>query len=130
MSGVLHTAAQRLNTSVAGLTGQPSDPSQEPGARAPASAVEVANLLPTEFGGLSHLFGGEAQPSQQYAPVNPGLEIPAGSVRGHLGGLAPDVRNTATHATEAAKAQAAKVLPPVSAAAANAVAKARAWLKI
>ncbi len=128
MAGVIHTAAQRINTSVAGLTGQVSDPRQEPGAPLAASATEVADLIPTEFGGLTHLFGGAAQPSEQFAPVNPGLEIPAGSVRGHLGGLAPDVRNTITNAQQAVRNS--QTLPAVSSTVTNAIAKARAWLKV
>ena len=128
MAGPLHIAAQRINTSVAGLTGQVSDPAQEPGAPAAATTTELADLIPTEFGGLTHLFGGEAAPSTQHAPVNPGLEIPAGSVRGHLGGLAPDVRNTVTNAQAAIRNS--NTLPAVSSTITNNWNKFRAWAKI
>jgi hypothetical protein len=130
MAGVLHTAAQRINTSVAGLTGAVRNPSQEPGAPHPASATEVADLIPSEFGGLTHLFGGSAAPSTQFAPVNTARTIPAGSVKGRLGGLVPDVRNVATHAaTSGAKAEKAAAVP-LSTAARNTLARARQILKI
>jgi hypothetical protein len=128
MAGALHAASQRINDSVAGLTGQVHNPSQEPGAPAAASPVEVIDHLPTEFGGLTHLFGGGglAEAPTQFAPVNVGKEIPAGSVRGVLGGLAPDVRNTATHSVATAK----KVTVPLSESVRTTVAKARAALRI
>lgn len=129
MAGVLHSAAQRINTSVAGLTGPASDPAQEPGAPQSASLTENLDLIPSEFGGLTHLFGGSS-PEVIHAPVNPALEIPAGSVRGQLGGLAPDVRNTAAHATETARKAAGTTLPAVSSTVTNGVRRFRAWAKI
>ena len=92
-----------------------------------ASATELADLIPTEFGGLSHLFGGEASPTQ-YEPVNPSLEIPGGSVRGRLGGLVPDFVNTSTHAVQSAEKPAATTLAPVSATARDYVTRARKFL--
>ncbi len=129
MAGPLHIAAQRINTSVAGLTGPASDPAQEPGAPQSVGLTEALDLVPSEFGGLTHLFGGEAAPSTQHAPVNPALEIPAGSVQGRLGGLIPDARNTAAHAVETARTYPGTVLPPFSTAVQNNWNKFRAWAK-
>lgn len=129
MSGALSLAAQRINTATAGLTGKQALPVNEPGAPLPASPTEVADLLPTEFGGLTHLFGGGESSPAQYAPVNPALEIPGGSSPGKLGGLAPDFTNAAQNAQQAALKVAPKVAP-ISAAAKNYVSKARAFLKI
>src|SRR5580692_7099562 len=107
MAGPIHIAAERINASRAGLTGQTSLPQNEPGAAHPASPVEVADHIPTEFGGLTHLFGGGGvvESPTQFAPVNVGREIPTGSVAGKLGGLAPDVRQSATHAVATARKQ-------------------------
>lgn len=132
MSGILSAAAQRVNTSVAGLTGQVSDPRQEPGAPQSASATEVADLIPTEFGGLTHIFGGgggENTPSQ-FAPVTTARDVPTGSVPGRLGGLVPDVKNTVVHQVATAKAKAPAAAPALSAVAKQYVAKARTFLKI
>lgn len=129
MPGILSAAAQRVNTSVAGLTGQVSDPRQEPGAPQSASATEAADVIPSEFGGLTHLFGGE-NTAAQFAPVNTAREIPTGSVPGRLGGLVPDVKNTVVHQVSTAKAKAPAVAPAFSAVAKPYIARARAFLKI
>jgi hypothetical protein len=128
MAGVLNLAAQRINASTAGLTGRASIPSQEPGAPQSATATELADLIPSEFGGLTHLFGGEAPPSTQHEPINPSVTIPAGSMRGRLGGLVPDFTNTATHAVQTGRADASKAVTPLSAATRNYVGRARRFL--
>lgn len=96
MSGVLHTAAERLNSSTGGVT----PPSQvtsnfslpQPPVDAPASPAEVLLNVPTEFGDLTGLFGGvsPAEGAGQYAPVNTALDSASGVLRGALGGLKPD----------------------------------------
>jgi hypothetical protein len=129
MSGIINAAAQRVNTSVAGLTGQVSDPRQEPGAPQSASAVEVADLIPSEFGGLTHLFGGSGE-AQQFAPVQVARDVPTGSLPGKLGGLVPDARSAVVHGVATAKANAPTVAPALSATARNYVNRARAFLKI
>jgi hypothetical protein len=129
MSTAIQLAAQRINTARAGLTGQTSLPSQEPGAPQSASPTEVAaHVLPTEFGELTHLFGGGsfAETPTAQAPVNVSRVIPAGSVKGVLGGLAPDVRNTTNNAVATAR----KTTEPLAVSARNTIAKARTWLKI
>lgn len=128
MAGVIHTAAQRLNSSVAGLTGAVALPQHEPGAQHPTSPTELLDQLPTEFGGLTHLFGGGGlvESPTQHAPVNVGRVIPAGSVKGALGGLVPDVRNTTNNAVASGR----RAAVPLAESARQTWAKARAALKI
>lgn len=128
MAGVIHNAAERLNASRAGLTGAVALPSQEPGAPHPTSPTELLEQLPTEFGGLTHIFGGGglAEAPLQHAPVNVSRVIPSGSVRGQLGGLVPDVRNTTNNAVATAR----KASVPLAQSARETWAKARAALKI
>lgn len=112
MPAVLNAAAHKVNTDTAGVTGPPADPTQAPGAKLPASPAEVLSYIPTEFGDLTGLFGGNPGPSDQYVPVNASLTIPSGSRAGALGGLVPDFRNTLSSG-EAAVAEAAPVAAPV-----------------
>lgn len=152
MAGVLQLAAQRINAATAGVTGSPTATEtgvaraggKGSGAVPQASPQEVTQLLPTEFGDLTSLFGGEAAPSQQYEPMQTALAVPGGSVRGVLGGLKPDfskVVGKATGATaevvpvapaetHAAPAKAAAAVPAVSVVVKNNVAKVRQYLKI
>ena len=162
MAGILAAASQRLNAATAGLTGSPTATEvgvpraggKGSGAVPEASPAEVLYTVPTEFGDLTGLFGGEAAPSQQYEPMQTALTIPGGSVRGVLGGLKPDFTNVRLKATEtlsninpggvekpagaatinpggleAAAPQPAQV-PAISVIVKNNVAKARAFLKI
>jgi hypothetical protein len=129
MASILNAAAQRINASTAGLTGVKANPSLEPGAAHPASATEVADLIPTEFGGLTHLFGGQAAPSTQFQPVTTAKTIPTGSLPGKLGGLVPDARNAVTHAATTATAR-VKATEPLSVSAKKTIANVRTRLKI
>jgi hypothetical protein len=128
MSTAAQIAAARINSARAGLTGPTALPENEPGAPQGVSPVEVASLIPTEFGGLTHLFGGNAEPSTQYEPVNPSLTA-SGGVAGKLGGLKPDVR-TATQAVTRSTEQARTAVVPISTAARNTVTRIRQALKI
>jgi hypothetical protein len=156
MAGALSLAAQRLNAATAGVTGSPTATEtgvaraggKGSGAVPLASPQEVTELLPTEFGDLTSLFGGEAAPSQQYEPMQTAVTIPGGSVRGALGGLKPDfsrivskatgsVPVTSTAATdvggpgEVLQAPTAKVqTTPISVVVKNNVTKVRTFLKI
>jgi hypothetical protein len=133
VSAITQLAAKRINTNVAGVTGPPALPENEPGAALVKSATEYTEDLPTEFGGLTHLFGGQAAPSAQYEPVQTAKTIPAGSVRGPLGGLKPDFTNAAQKIQQAVKPAANPApaqVPAVSSVAKNAVARARKVLKI
>lgn len=147
MPSILGVAAQRINTATAGITGSPTapDPNVNAGGKGSpevpqASPAEITNLIPTEFGDLTNLFGGEAQPSQQYEPMQTALTIPGGSVRGVLGGLKPDLSRISAKPTAAvtdletkgseAPAQAATVIPPITTVLKNNVTKVRTFLKI
>jgi len=125
----IQIAAQRINASRAGLTGQTALPENEPGAQVAATPTEIADLVPTEFGGLSHIFAGGETAIPSVVPVNTAKTIPSGSVAGKLGGLAPDVRNTAQKVQQAVATR-TKNTEPLSTSAKNTVAKARAFLKI
>jgi hypothetical protein len=147
----IQIAAQRINSATAGLTGSPTATPVGPeravpraggkgsGAVPTASPVEALDALPTEFGGLTHLFGGEAAPSQQYEPMTTAVTIPGGSVRGPLGGLKPDFQGAVQKAIATVSpptqgntgpAAAPSVPPAISAAAKNGVARIRSFLKI
>ena len=91
MPAILTAASQRLNASTAGLTGyQPSHLISEP-TTTHASATEILDTVPSEFGGLGHIFGGGGGEwtSGLPAPVPTGLVSPSG-VPGPLGGIKAD----------------------------------------
>lgn len=105
-------AAQRLNASVAGFTGHEVSPLVTDATSTGASATEALASLPTEFGELTHLFGGsEPVGSTQYAPVQTPLQAPGG-IAGAYGGVKQDVRAAVSAATEAVRPPAA--VKPVS----------------
>jgi len=91
MSTAAQIAAARINSARAGLTGPTALPENEPGAQVAKTPTEYIADLPTEFGGLTHLFGGNEIPNSTLEPVNVSLTAPGG-VAGKLGGLVPDVR--------------------------------------
>jgi hypothetical protein len=86
MPGALGPAAQRINTDTAGLTHI-----VEPNPGAPVGAIPheiIAEALPTEHGGLSHLFTDNLiEPTTHL--VDTGLARATNSVPGKLGGLIP-----------------------------------------
>lgn len=135
MPAIVSAASHRLGTITNSATGA-AEPATAP--HSPATALEtVQQHLPTEFGELTHLFGGEPAPSAQYEPMNPALQIPGGSRPGALGGLAPDFRSVAARPVaavkdfgESARKAAPLDVPAISAAARNYVSRARAFLKI
>lgn len=142
MSSILNAAALRVNTATAGLTGQASIPSQEPGAPRATTPTELIELAPTEFGGLTHIFSGSSETISALEPVNTAKTIPSGSVPGKLGGLVPDFRNTLTKVATLAPSTngenpggvmqpvPARVTIPLSTHVKNTVAAARQRLKI
>lgn len=100
MPAILNTAAQRVNASVAGLTGAAKPASQEPGAQVRTTPSELIEQLPTEFGGLTHIFsGGGIDTVGSLEPVNVSRSVPVGAQPGPLGGLVPDVRKAFTKVT-------------------------------
>jgi hypothetical protein len=145
-TGAIQMAAQRINAARAGLTGEAALPTEQPGARRPASPTEVLQSLPLEFGDLTSMFGGEAAlPSTQYEPVNVAVHVPGGSVKGILGGLKPDFTNALTKVAAPVKEAEAigpgepihlapavekPLTTPLSVTAKNAVASVRRALKI
>jgi hypothetical protein len=130
MPSILTAAATRVNAATAGLTGQASIPSQEPGAPAATTPSELVELAPTEFGGLTHIFSGSSEIISGLEPVNTAKTIPTGSVPGRLGGLAPDFRKAATAAVGGAKAVASPSAIPLTTHLKNTVASARQRFKI
>lgn len=103
MSAIINAASHRLERATGGVAtagGNLSLP--QPPVAAPTSGTELVDEVPTEFGGLTHLFGGGslAEAAGQFLPVNVGLEKPAGAIRGALGGLKPDFRNAAQKVQE------------------------------
>jgi hypothetical protein len=139
MPAVNIVGAERINAARAGLTGNKVDPSQESGAPLATSPTELLDQIPTEFGGLTHLFGGGSNPVAENAPVNTALTAPGGT-KGPLGGRVPDFRNAATKAVATVKDAASTVTSnqpaastpsvPLSTSAKNTVAKVRGFLKI
>lgn len=100
MPAIMSTAAQRINASVAGMTHNPLTPANPGAQQHGASVAEVVDLIPTEFGGLTHLFGGEAVPVEQFRPVQTALTDTT-AIAGRLGGLVPDRLRTGAGATGA-----------------------------
>jgi hypothetical protein len=86
MPAILGPAAQRINASVAGFTHTPEAPVSQPTGH---SLAEVPELLPTEYGGLQHLFREGLTPGL-VEPVVTALQKPTSSLRGVLGGLRPN----------------------------------------
>lgn len=87
MSAIIHNAAARINADTAGLT---STEAHQPTSGAPASFSDIVGAIPTEFGGLTHLFGGFGSGGEPtaYAPINAALEVPTAKP-GIFGGLKP-----------------------------------------
>jgi hypothetical protein len=92
MAGILHSAAQLINTNTAGQTNGPPTPADATGGRAVDSTPEnVLAGLPNATGALDHMFRQE--------PVAPALaatatEVASAATRGPNGGLVPLGGNT------------------------------------
>jgi hypothetical protein len=120
MAAILSPVAQRINASTAGMTHNPLTPSNPGAQQHAASAVEVADLVPTEFGGLTHLFGGGGVPLDQFRPVSTSLPETT-AVAGRLGGLVPNRLRTGSGASGALPRPAATPLRTQAAATFNRV---------
>lgn len=94
MPAILNPAARRINADVAGLTHVGGEPN--PGAPVAATPTEILHeVVPTEHGGLAHLFSDGLIPSPTEI-VSTDLVQPTGSLLGRLGGLVP--RTTSSQA--------------------------------
>lgn len=104
MPAIVNAAAHRLEKSTGGTATNAGNLSlPQPPVALPTSPTELVDEVPTEFGGLTHLFGGGSvgEALSQYVPINTALEKPGGSIRGALGGLKPDFRSAAQKVQEA-----------------------------